>query len=184
MVKSRMGKHVLSYLLLCAALCGSAWAQAMNVPAYSSARVKQLANAIASAEGWGIKGTRPTRNNNPGDLREVPGKKLPGQVRIAKGEYIVFATPAAGFAALEAQLVRILEGRSAHYTLHTTINQMARTYAEVWRPWAKNVAKRLGVPGNTTLEQWLTNGDVDVPPQISFSSNTTAVPYLAQNAAW
>lgn len=183
MVKYRMGKHVVRILMLCAALCGSAWAQALNVPAYSSARVKELAKAIAAAEGYGVRGARPTRNNNPGDIR-AGLTPYPGQLRIARGRYVVFATPAAGWAALEAQITRILAGNSRFYTLHTSINQMARTYAETWRPWAANVTKRLRVPGTTTLEQWLTGGDLDVPPQIAYTCNYTPVLYLAQNSAW
>ena len=167
MIKYPMLKNLLRLFFCALAFCGAAFGQAYT-PAYSTARVKQLAQAIGRAEGYGIRGTRPTRNNNPGDLRSVPGLHYPGQVRTASGRYAVFATPAAGWAALEAQIVRVLEGRSRYYTLNTTINQMSRRYAEQWHPWAANVTKRLGVPGHTTLGQWLTNGDVDVPPQFAF----------------
>lgn len=135
-------------------------------PAYSTARLHKLADAIARAEGFGVKGARPTRNNNPGDIRTA-GAVYPGQRRVASGRYIVFTTPAAGWAALHAQLEHIVQGRSKHYTLNTTLNQMAKRYAEDSRPWIANVSKRLGVPGNTTLGQYLTNGDLDVAPQFT-----------------
>jgi hypothetical protein len=183
-VKSRMGKHVRNFLLLCAALCGSAWAQAVNVPAYSTARVKALAQAIAKAEGFGIRGALPTRYHNPGDLKTPTGTRYPGQVRLGKAGHTVFSNDAAGWAALEAQIVRILQGNSRFYTLHTTINQMSRRYAANWRPWANQVTKLLHVPGTTTLEQWLTGGDLDVPPQITYTCNYTGVLYLSQNSAW
>lgn len=167
MIKYPMTKTLLR-ILMCAALpVSAAFGQAVSAPAYSTARVQQLAAAIARAEGFGVRGSRPTRNNNPGDIRTA-GVRYPGQRRIAAGRYVVFATPADGWAALQAQIVRILEGRSRYYTLHTTINQMSRRYAETWQPWAKQVARGLRVPGTTTLGDYLTGGDLDVAPQFTF----------------
>lgn len=127
----------------------SLWAQDYT-PTYSTARVQQLAAAIGHAEGFGKAKAKPTRNHNPGDLKTL-------------GKYRVFRTDAEGWAALQAQIVRVLLGHSRAYTLETSINLMGRRYAG--SPlWARNVAKRLGVPGTTTLRDYLCNGDLDVPP--------------------
>ena len=125
------------------------WAQQFT-PTYSTARVQQLAAAIGHAEGFGVRHAKPTRFHNPGDLKTL-------------GKYRVFRTDAEGWAALQAQIVRILLGQSRAYTLETTINRMGQRYAH-GPLWAKNVAKVLGVPGTTTLREFLCNGDLDVPP--------------------
>lgn len=124
-------------------LTGAVMAQDF-VPAYSNARVEKLALAIGRAEGFGVPGAKPTINRNPGDLK-------------SNGEYKVFRSNKAGWAALHAQLVRIIEGRSQVYTLDTTIAQMGQRYAG-GQQWAKNVAKVLGVPESTTLGAWLCSG--------------------------
>lgn len=126
------------------------------VPGYSTKRVDALVHAIGRAEGFGLAGAKPTRLRNPGDLRQY-------------GVYRHFRTNADGWAALRAQVVRVLAGESRQYRLDMTIAQMGRRYAG--SPlWAANVAKYLRVPGSTTLEEFLCNGDLDVPPQIKFSA--------------
>ena len=136
---------LLLFIFLSATAAGQQW-----TPAYSTLRVSALAKAIGQAEGFGKKNTLPTRKHNPGDLKTM-------------GKYRVFKTDAEGWAALQAQIVRILVGRSKTFTLDTTINRMGQRYAG-GPLWAKNVAKVLGVPGTTTLRQFLCNGDLDVPP--------------------
>lgn len=124
------------------------------VPGYSSHRVDALAQAIGRAEGFGLRGAKPTRLHNPGDLRQY-------------GVYRHFRTDAEGWAALRAQVVRVLAGESRQYRLDMTIAQMGRRYAG--SPlWAANVAKYLRVPGSTTLEEFLCNGDLDVPPVVVY----------------
>ncbi len=58
-----------------------------------------LAQAIARQEGFGIPGNRPTRNNNPGNLRA-------SSLAIGKdaGGFAIFASVADGWAALERQI--------------------------------------------------------------------------------
>lgn len=135
-------------------LCVAASAQVLVAPAYSSSRVDQLANAVARAEGFYVKGSKPARMHNPGDLK-------------TDGNYRHFRTDKAGFEALTGQIVRVIEGRSKAYTLNMSIRQMARKYASS-PTWPKNVAKILGVPETTTLRAWLCAGELDTPPQIEF----------------
>lgn len=157
------GGLLFAFLLFCLPL------SAQIVPGYNTAQVDKLAQAIAKAEGYGPPKAKPTRLNNPGDIRAPRGVHYPGQLRIERQGYVVFKTPAAGRVALQEQIVKIIRGESNHYTLNTTINQMARRYATNWRPWAKNVSKQLGVPGSTTLGEILTSGYLDVPPQVPYN---------------
>lgn len=130
------------------------------VPAYPADRVEGLAKAIAHAEGFYQRGTIPARYHNPGDIKAVPGVKYPGQVRIGKGQHIVFRTDADGWAALRHQIDVILRGQSAHYTLDMTLNQVSRRYAANWRNWARYVGHVLGVPPSTTLRDYLCGGEI------------------------
>jgi hypothetical protein len=62
--------------------------------------VSKLAQLIAKEEGFGIPGTVPTRDNNPGDLRHSPHSLHPGDPN-AIGQ---IDTVAHGWADLERQL--------------------------------------------------------------------------------
>jgi hypothetical protein len=61
----------------------------------------KLAQLIAKKEGYGIPGSLPTRDNNPGDLRHSPHSFHLGSAPEAIGE---IDTPADGWADLERQL--------------------------------------------------------------------------------
>lgn len=136
-------------------LIGAALGQSVIVPTYSSTRVQNLARAIAGAEGYGVKGALPTRKKNPGDLKK-------------DGVYRIFRTEQDGFAALQAQLVRIIEGRSKAYNLDMTITRMGARYAGA-AVWSRNVAKALQVPTGTKLRDYLCAGDVDIPPVLALA---------------
>jgi hypothetical protein len=120
----------------------------------------RLAQAIAKAEGYGVRGTIPTRCNNPGDLKVVRGWLYPGQVGVCKGGHVRFKTAAEGWAALNHQLDKIVEGTS-RYTVNSTLASMARRYAGNYRVWAKNVAHNLGVTPDAELWEIL-----DVAPRL------------------
>ena len=62
-----------------------------------------LAEAIAHEEGFGPPENRPTRNNNPGDLRGEPGTWL-GQAGTDAGGFCVFADVEHGRRALRIDL--------------------------------------------------------------------------------
>ncbi len=117
-----------------------------------SDKVNALATAISHAEGFGRRGTIPSRYHNPGDLKTSSGSvPLTGQVRIGKAGHIVFKDDQAGKAALRNCIVQMMDGRSTHFRPHMTLDQVARVYAKNWRPWVKIVSTELGVPPSTTL---------------------------------
>ena len=125
-------------------------------------KVNDLATAISHAEGFGKRSTIPSRYHNPGDLKAFSrSTPVAGQVRIGKAGHIVFRDDEAGKAALRDYIVRMMDGRSAHYNPNLTLNQVARRYAENWRPWVKVVSKELGVPPNTTLRAYF---NMDIAP--------------------
>lgn len=148
-MKTNQAKQGMVIVVCCAV---SAYCQ--SVPGYSTARVDSLAHAIGRAEGFNVKGSKPARKCNPGDLRQA-------------GVYRVFRTDAEGWQALRAQIVRVIAGQSHQYRLDMTIQQMGRRYADS-PVWARNVAQYLHVPVTTKLEDFLCDGDLDVPPQVAF----------------
>ena len=121
-----------------------------------SPRVVQLAHAIAQAEGFNLKGSIPARCANPGDLK---GTHFPGQIGVCKGGHARFRNAAAGWAALYNQVQKIADGTSTKYTPRATFRQVAKTYAQNYRPWLKIVTKTLQVDENDEVGQFLTNYD-------------------------
>ena len=131
-------------------------------------RVNDLATAISHAEGFGKRHTIPSRYHNPGDLKAFRSSaRLEGQVRIGKAGHIVFEDDEAGKAALRDYIVRMMDGRSAHFNPNLTLNQVARRYAQNWRPWVRVVSRELGVSPNTTLRAYFQT-DAVPPPALSF----------------
>jgi hypothetical protein len=111
--------------------------------------ISRIADAIALAEGYSVAGSRPRRNNNPGDLeRDLTGKKVGWD-----GPYVIYATPEDGWEALEQQ-VRLMFSGSHIYHPGMTIAEIAHHYT-VSAPddWASNVARHLGVTVETRLEE-------------------------------
>ena len=146
-----MKKLLMIFLLLITANC---WAA-------TPSRTQQLAEAIARAEGYYIKGSIPNRCNNAGDLKAVRGWRYPGQVGVCKGGHVRFKTTAAGWTALNHQLDKIVEGKSRHYSVNMTLNQVARRYAGNYRRWARNVARSLKTSPDAYLWEVL-----DVAPKL------------------
>jgi hypothetical protein len=107
---------------------------------------QRLASAIGKAEGFGHVRARPTRLHNPGDLK-------------SRGRYIHFANDREGWAALRAQIDRIIAGNS-HFSVNLTLEQFGRRYAHS-KVWAKNVARELDV--NSDDELWYI---LDVAPEL------------------
>src|SRR5579862_526367 len=97
-----------------------------------------LALAIAQAEGFGIPGTKPTRQNNPGDIS-------------SGGGIATFPTVDAGWAALDNQLTLIANGASSYYSPDMTLAQIGAVWANGDPNWASNVANALGVSPDTTF---------------------------------
>lgn len=84
--------------------------------------------AIATIEGFYVPGSRPNRNNNPGDIEWGAFARMHGatSLEIPKGNeparFAFFPTPSVGFAALHALLTT-----TSYYTL--TIEEAINRYA-------------------------------------------------------
>lgn len=128
-------------------------------------KLQSLAVAISHAEGFGIRHAIPTRYHNPGDLKSRRDlHKLPGQKKLGKGDHVVFANDAAGWAALRDYVSKMVDGRSRRFRPSMTITQVAKQYAGRWRPWVKIVTTELDVEPDTTIAELLL---VDGPPSVT-----------------
>lgn len=117
--------------------------------------VQQFAEAIAYAEGFYSPGSRPQRNNNPGDLTlDIAG----GGVAVGNdGPFMVYQTAADGWADLYAQVRMALDNTSHIYNRDMTILEFAQQYTTTQQmEWAQNVASRLGVSLDTRLSDLAT----------------------------
>jgi len=160
----------LAVVLLIVASSNKGRAQAPDI-----AKVNDLATAISHAEGFGIRGTIPSRYHNPGDLKAHPDSvPLAGQVRLGKAGHIVFKDDEAGKAALRECILQMMDGRSRHFHPNMTLNQVARRYAQNWRPWVRIVSKELGVPPTTTLRAYFHDGAV--LSEVSYRPSSAANP--------
>jgi hypothetical protein len=121
-----------------------------------SPKVVQLAHAIATAEGYYVPNSLPNRCFNPGDLK---GVSFPGQRGVCKGGHAKFRSREAGWAALYNQVQKIADGTSTKYTRHATFQQVAKTYAQNYRPWLKIVTKTLRVDENDEVGAFLSDRD-------------------------
>jgi len=115
----------------------------------NQAVISKIADAIAFAEGYFKAGSRPRRNNNPGDLVRDPTGKGVG----FDGPYVVYANPQDGREALEHQ-VRLMFAGSHFYKPSMTLREVAQRWTTTQQQaWAFNVAHYLGVTVETTLEE-------------------------------
>jgi hypothetical protein len=109
------------------------------------------ASAVARSlkESFPVAGSRPRRDNNPGDLeRDLTGKGVG-----LDGPYVIYATAQDGRAALEHQ-VRLMFAGSHIYKPSMTISEVSRHYtATDPETWARNVAAHLGVTTETRLNE-------------------------------
>jgi len=109
-----------------------------------------FAQAVATAEGFYVPGSRPARNHNPGDLT----LDLTGAGVGWDGPFVIYATDADGFAALMVQIQKALDGTSSVYTPDMTIMQFATKYtATDQAAWASTVAGYLGVTVDTPISE-------------------------------
>lgn len=115
-------------------------------------RVKRLAEAIARAEGFYVAGSRPARNNNPGNLTvDIAGG---GTAAGRDGAFVTYATADAGWADLYAQVQLMLSGGSRYYSPQMTIEEMAMVYTTTQQAaWAQNVSNALRVPVTTKISE-------------------------------
>lgn len=148
-------------------------------PVVSKPKMIRFTEAIAKAEGFGIRRAIPTRYHNPGDLKCNPRTakfKFEGMKGVGKGGHTIFKNDAAGWTALRTQVQLILDGKSHNFNKDMTINQMAHVYAKNWRQWANYVSKELGVPPTTTLADFF---DLPVePPVLNIPPSTDTLAFL------
>lgn len=105
-----------------------------------------LTKAIAFAEGFYVTGSRPQRNNNPGDLKHAPDTY---HTDIHDGDgLIIFHTEQDGWDALRHQCKIMMADESVVYHRYMTIGEVASKWApetDEAQHWAANVAGFLGV---------------------------------------
>lgn len=106
--------------------------------------VRDLALAIARAEGFGVQGAIPTRANNPGDL------VIPGWTGAKLGDQgiSVFPSPSEGWSRLYHQLDLIVRERSHVYTLDDTFAEFGAKWTQTQSgEWVGNVLAYLASKG-------------------------------------
>ena len=120
----------------------------------TSSNLNKLADAIETQEGYGVPGTRPTRNNNCGDLRNWPDYPTD-----ADG-FSIFPDSATGRAKLELDLTN----HAAHYP-DQTLEQFIAGDGDGWPGYAPAsdhndpvayalaLARALGVETSATFAQ-------------------------------
>lgn len=115
----------------------------------SNAVIKKLAVAIATAEGYYVSGSRPQRNNNPGDLK---GNYAHTAVAIDSDGFDVYGSVQDGWNALYRQILLWLTNKSSVAGEQTTIAELSQRYTTTDQlSWASNVANSLGVSQDTKL---------------------------------
>jgi len=104
--------------------------------------VRRIAQAIATAEGFGPAGNLATRLNNP------------GAIRSAAGPIAYYPTVTAGWEALYRQVSGMLAG-SPLYPSTWNIEQVAERYTgeALYMNWARIVAGELGVSTKATFSE-------------------------------
>lgn len=134
---------VLGILVLYKAL-GGAIVEGITTPD----NIKRIAQAIATAEGFYVAGSRPARDHNPGDMTaDLIGKKVG-----MDGSFVVYASDDDGWANLYHQIKLWLDGGSAHADKDSTITDISQFYTTTEQTaWATNVANSLGVSLDTSI---------------------------------
>ena len=115
-------------------------------------KVHTLAAAVARTEGFGVNRALPTRLHNPGDIRSRLTHAYAGQVGLYHG-YVVFKTDYWGWAALERQIQRVIDGTSTKYDQSMTFAAIAKIYAASPQ-WSKNLCYLLKITPQTTFEEY------------------------------
>jgi hypothetical protein len=116
----------------------------ISITGQYSDKVKAIAQAIATAEGYGQPNAIPTVRNNPGDLTESDGA----------GHWVprTFPTPEAGWNALYAYVQRMIDG-TGHYNTSMTWREIGKIYDGelAYMNWVNNVTIALNVGPDNTL---------------------------------
>src|ERR1035437_5315208 len=110
------------------------------------ATVQDLMNSIAQFEGYNVPGSIASRNNNPGNLRS--GVNQIGSENTVSGTFATFASPADGWAALQAQIDR---QAGQGQTLRDFIYQYAPPTENNTSSYLNNLVSSLGVGADSSL---------------------------------
>src|SRR5438128_636171 len=86
--------------------------------------VQKIARAIAGAEGFFVRDSRPSRNHNPGNI----SSDITGTAIGSDGSLMVYSTDQDGWDALYHQVSGMLSGTSAYYNPSMTISDIAQKY--------------------------------------------------------
>lgn len=109
--------------------------------------IKDLATAIAHAEGFGIENAIPTLAHNPGDL------KLPGFPTIGEEGISNFPDDDAGWARLYYQLYLIKDNLSHEYSPIMTFYDFAKKWTTTQQSeWLENILSKLNELGYKVTE--------------------------------
>lgn len=161
-----MKKFILALLIITATL----------IPAYASSKVEQLSHAIAKAEGFYTRGTVPNRFNNPGDITSSSLHAYPGQIGLSPHRhYVIFKNASHGWAALQGQIQKIIDGTSKKYTQNMTFTQMSLIYSSGKR-WGTNVCAVLHISPQTTFEEFF-----ELPPRPHYELDQSILRALFQS---
>lgn len=102
--------------------------------------------AIAREEGFFVEGTRPQRNNNPGDIEYGSFAQAHGATG-GDPRFAIFSTPEAGFAAMRALLCRAYVG----LTVSQALNKWAPPVENQTNSYIANVCAWTGLTPDTVL---------------------------------
>lgn len=116
-------------------------------------KVAKLATAIARTEGFYVKGTVPNRCHNPGDIRAKSAHAYPGQAGLNRRGYVIFRNDAWGWAALEKQIEKVIDGTSTVYSREMTFKKFAKSYAADPH-WVRVVCDILQITPATTFDEY------------------------------
>jgi hypothetical protein len=155
-------------------------------PAFASQgpddKVRILAQAIATAEGYYAPGERdgrslPYRLNNPGSLKK-PALRAESLPTWKDTGLVVFPTERMGWDALKHQIELMFTGRSSIYDPSDSILDVAKKYADGDLNWGRNVARQLGISPSCSLDEIAggrpncsLSGDVPEPNRLQLADN-------------
>ncbi len=103
--------------------------------------------AVARMEGFNVKGLRPSRNHNPGDLGDGPFARAHGATG-SDGRFAIFPDAATGFAAMRALFI-------AHYhglTIQQTVGKYAPCCENDDTRYVQNLCAWTGLTPATVID--------------------------------
>jgi hypothetical protein len=109
-----------------------------------------LLTAMAKQEGFYIRGSRPNRNNNPGDLEFGPFARAHGAID-SDGRFAIFPDTATGFQAMKALLLRDYSG----LTIEQALNKYAPPNENDTNVYLQHVCEWTGLNPNALIDDAL-----------------------------